>query len=138
MQDIIARALGAKANKQLATLGTVFDFKGVVPTVNDLPSNASKGDAYAVIEDGKTYAYNGDSWQFTGSTIDMSLYLMKSELQGSVGNSTDTTMTQAAITQNFNKVYIQETQPAHANEGDIWINPVPDGSALPSFENEEF
>ena len=138
MQDIIARSLGAKAIKKLSSLGTALDYKGAVPTENDLPNDASAGDVYVVSEDGKSYAYNGSTWDELGSDIDMSLFLMKSELASSVGNATDTTMTQAAITQNFNKVYIQETQPAHANEGDVWINPVPDGSALPSFENEEF
>lgn len=138
MQDIIARSLGAKAIKKLSSLGTALEYKGAVATESDLPSGASTGDVYVVNENGKSYAYNGSDWDELGSDIDMSLFLMKSELASSVGNATDTTMTQAAITQNFNKVYIQETQPAHANEGDVWINPVPDGSALPSFENEEF
>lgn len=138
MTDIIARALGAKANQKIATLGTALTYKGAVETSADLPADASTGDVYVVSEDGKSYAYNGSTWDEIGSDIDMSLFLMKSELASSIGNATDTTMTQAAITQNFNKVYIQETQPAHANEGDVWINPVPDGSALPSFENEEF
>lgn len=136
--DIIARAMAGKGLQKLSSLGTALEYKGAVATESDLPSGASTGDVYVVNENGKSYAYNGSDWDELGSDIDMSLFLMKSELASSVGNATDTTMTQAAITQNFNKVYIQETQPTHANEGDVWINPVPDGSALPSFENEEF
>lgn len=138
MQDIIARSLGAKAIKKLSTLGTALNYKGAVETSADLPADAASGDVYIVNEDGKSYAYDGSSWNELGPDIDMSLFILKTDLASSTGNSTTTTMTQAAITNNFNKVYIQETQPAHANEGDIWINPVPDGSALPSFENEEF
>lgn len=136
--DIIARGMSGKALGKLSTLGTALDYKGAVDTYDNLPDDASIGDVYVTQDDGKTYAYNGSTWDELGSDIDMSAYLLKSELVSTTGNSTTTTMTQAAITNNFNKVYIQETQPAHANEGDIWINPVPDGSALPSFENEEF
>lgn len=138
MADLIARAMAGKGLQQLSTLGTALNYKGAVETSADLPADAASGDVYIVNEDGKSYAYNGSEWNELGSDIDMSLFLLKTELASTTGNATDTTMTQAAITANFNKVYIQETQPAHANEGDVWINPVPDGSALPSFDNEEF
>lgn len=136
--DIIARSLGAKANQKIATLGTALNYKGAVETSADLPADAASGDVYIVNEDGKSYAYNGSTWNELGPDIDMSLFVLKTDLASETGNATDTTMTQAAITANFNKVYIQEIQPSHANEGDVWINPVPDGSALPSFDNEEF
>lgn len=136
--DIIARGMSGKALGKLSTLGTALTYKGAVDTYDNLPENPSNGDVYVTQDDGKSYAYGEDGWSELGSDIDMSAYLLKSELASATGNSTTTTMTQAAITSNFNKVYIQETQPAHANEGDVWINPVPDGSALPSFENEEF
>ena len=136
--DNIARAMAGKGLQKLSSLGTALAYKGSVETQDDLPSDAQVGDVYIVEEDGNAYAYSEEGWAGIGPDIDMSLFLLKSELQSTTGTSTSTTMTQAAITENFNKVYIQETQPAHANEGDVWINPVPEGSALPSFENEEF
>ena len=136
--DIIARAMAGKGLQKIATLGTALNYKGAVETSADLPADAASGDVYIVNEDGKSYAYDGSTWNELGPDIDMSLFVLKTDLASETGNATDTTMTQAAITANFNKVYIQETQPTHANEGDVWINPVPDGSALPSFDNEEF
>ena len=136
--DIIARAMAGKGLQQLSTLGTALDYKGAVDTTNDLPEDASAGDVYIVNEDGKSYAYNGSEWNELGPDIDMSLFVLKNELASDVGNSTTTTMSQAAITENFNKLFVQSTQPTNANEGDVWINPDPDGSALPSFDNEKF
>ena len=136
--DLIARAMAGKGLQKIATLGTALNYKGAVETSADLPADAASGDVYIVNEDGKSYAYDGSTWNELGPDIDMSLFVLKTDLASETGNSTTTTMSQAAITENFNKLFVQSTQPAHANEGDVWINPEPDGSALPSFDNEEF
>ncbi len=138
MQDIIARALGAKANKKIEHIGTALIYKGVVSDYDHLPGNASNGDVYVTQDDGKSYAYGDNGWDELGTDIDMTAYLLKSELVDTIGDSRTTTMTQAAITSNFNKLFVQNDQPINANEGDVWINPSADSGPLPSFEDEEF
>ena len=138
MQDIIARALGAKANKKIEHIGTALIYNGAVSDYDHLPGNASNGDVYVTQDDGKSYVYGDNGWDELGTDIDMTAYLLKSELVDTIGNSRTTTMTQAAITSNFNKLFVQNDQPINANEGDVWINPSADSGSLPSFEDEEF
>lgn len=44
-------------------LGTVFNYKGQVATVEDLPtSGVNVGDTYNVLDTGENYTWNGTSW----------------------------------------------------------------------------
>lgn len=89
----------------IAGIGTVFDFKGSVATVANLPSTGNKvGDVYFVEEESVGYIWLTDTlspqgrWEKFGEPIDLSGYLQKSELASTTGASTTTAMTQAAVT----------------------------------------
>lgn len=68
-------------------LSTVYDYKGSVATVDDLPAEGEKvGDVYNVvaaqgtpgtadfIPAGTNYAWNGSEWDALGGTVDLSAY----------------------------------------------------------------
>lgn len=68
--DIVTYALaknGAKAytDEAIAGLGAGFEYKGTVASIEDLPSDASKGDEYTVSGKGP-YVYDGSNWQPVG------------------------------------------------------------------------
>lgn len=50
----------------LAQFGMGFTYKGSVETVEDLPTTATKGDSYNVIDKG-VYAWNGEEWVNIGT-----------------------------------------------------------------------
>ena len=62
------------------SLGTVYKFKGSVQSVSSLPSGASIGDVYDVIDSGNNYAWTGSSWDSLGVNVDLSNYALKSDL----------------------------------------------------------
>jgi hypothetical protein len=62
------------------SLGTVYTFKGSVQSVSSLPSGASIGDVYDVIDSGNNYAWTGSSWDSLGVNVDLSNYALKSDL----------------------------------------------------------
>lgn len=43
-------------------ISSIYEYKGVVNKVSDLPTSAEIGDVYNVSEDGKNYAWNGSQW----------------------------------------------------------------------------
>lgn len=43
-------------------------YKGNVPTVDDLPVDASQGDLYEVLEDNSEWCFNGEEWFMYGNT----------------------------------------------------------------------
>ena len=47
-------------------------YKGSVPTVADLPIDASEGDLYEVLEDNSEWCFNGEKWFEYGHTVDFS------------------------------------------------------------------
>ena len=52
---------GVKAS--ILDIGNPLEFKGTVPTYDDLPTSASRGDVYQVQDgDKETYAWNGNEW----------------------------------------------------------------------------
>ena len=68
-----------------AKMSGIFKYKGVVATINDLPSSTSKaGDCYYVTAETSTYAFNGSAWENIGSTVDLTNY------QTSTDNSLET------------------------------------------------
>ena len=54
-------------NIEAAQAGGVH-YKGSVPTVDDLPTDAQQGDLYEVTADNSEWCYNGESWFSYGST----------------------------------------------------------------------
>lgn len=49
------------------TQSTFLNFRGSVPTVDDLPADPQKGDTYKVAADGHFYAWNGSGWDDIGT-----------------------------------------------------------------------
>lgn len=49
------------------TQSTFLNFRGSVPTVDDLPADPQKGDTYKVAADGHFYAWNGSGWDDVGT-----------------------------------------------------------------------
>ena len=89
----------------IAGIGTVFDLKGSVATTSQLPSTGNKvGDVWFVEAESVGYiwltntAHPQGVWEKFGESIDLSGYLQKSDLASGTGSSTQTAMTQAAVT----------------------------------------
>lgn len=49
----------------------VYKFKGSVASVSNLPESATAGDVYNVEDSGMNYAWDGDSWDALGGTIEI-------------------------------------------------------------------
>jgi hypothetical protein len=49
--------------------GTPLNILGTVLSLSQLPSGATRGDAYFVQNSGAVYVWNGATWIFTGNTI---------------------------------------------------------------------
>ena len=85
-------------------LGTVFNLKGSIATVSNLPTTENKeGDVYYIADESVGYIWIKDTnstlrWEKFGEPIDLSGYLTKNELLQSTGTVTDNTMSQNAIT----------------------------------------
>ena len=95
--DIIQFALAKKlVHDAVSQLGSVFNLKGTVASVNQLPSSGNKtGDVYLVgpqeNDSYDEYYYSASSsWELLGSTIpDMSKYVTKESLYaGTAGTGT--------------------------------------------------
>lgn len=75
--DLVARIDGCYAR-----VTAVMSFRGVVHTVDDLPSAGSNltGDVWTVGESGAEYVWDGSKWEYLGRVIDLSAYATKEEL----------------------------------------------------------
>lgn len=69
-----AQESAEEAQRIKDSLGNVYVFKGSVATFEDLPTNASVGDVYDVLDTGKNYAWDGSRWDDIGGTVDLSAY----------------------------------------------------------------
>lgn len=68
-------------------VSTTFRYKGVVPTVGDLPLTDNQiGDVYNVSDTGANYAWDGTNWDKLSETIDLSGYVTKTELAEDLEN----------------------------------------------------
>lgn len=83
-------------NIAISSLGTVFNLKGRVDTVNDLPSSNNKsGDVYLVGSESATefneYYWTSTMWDYMGVTtdVDLSNYYNKSEINDLLKNKVD-------------------------------------------------
>lgn len=85
-------------------LGSVFELKGSVATVADLPATGNKvGDVWYVESESVGYIWLQDTggvlrWEKFGEPIDLSAYLAKADLLQTTGTVTNNTMSQKAIT----------------------------------------
>lgn len=94
----------------IAGLGTLLNFKGTVPTVNDLPlTGNAKGDVWITEDTDNQYVWVVDSssgpiddWVKFGSDINLSGYLKIANLESTTGSSTVTAITQDAVTRYLN------------------------------------
>jgi len=71
-------------------ISTVYRYKGSLENDTALPTNAELGDTYNLVSsdlfgDGANVAWDGTKWDNLGSTIDLSGYVEKTELQ-EIGN----------------------------------------------------
>ena len=64
-----------------AKLVGAMTYKGAVETQAQLPQDAKVGDMYDVTETGHNFAWNGESWDNLGGTIDLSGVLTKKEAE---------------------------------------------------------
>lgn len=86
-QDAAESATDAQESAEEAqrikdSLGTVYVFKGTVATFSDLPTNASVGDVYDVLDTGENYAWTGTEWDDIGGTVDLSAYAKTTYVDG--------------------------------------------------------
>lgn len=52
---------------QISSGTGMYEYKGTVETLNDLPESADIGDAYYVISESSNYAWNGETWGVVGN-----------------------------------------------------------------------
>ena len=64
-----------------AKLVGAMTYKGAVETQAQLPQDAKVGDMYDVTETGHNFAWNGESWDDLGGSIDLSSLLTKEEAE---------------------------------------------------------
>lgn len=64
-----------------SAISAVLTYKGTVASVSALPSSKQKlGDVWHVTDDAGEYAWDGSEWQALGSSIDLSAYLLKTDV----------------------------------------------------------
>lgn len=51
-----------QALEEIREIGTVFVYRGTVPTEADLPKDAKPGDVYDVLDTDNNYVWNGEKW----------------------------------------------------------------------------
>jgi len=90
------KALSDKIEEVKTSLSSVYSYKGSVDNYADLPSADQKvGDTYNVVNAngnipaGTNYAWNGESWDALGGSIDLSVYYTKSETDTLVTGAKD-------------------------------------------------
>lgn len=71
-------------------------YKGSVPTVDDLPTDATQGDMYEVVADSSEWVFNGEKWfeygtshfvPVTGAGIDINGSTISAKISATVGNA---------------------------------------------------
>lgn len=63
----------------LSKFSNVFDFKGVIDSIDNLPSSGNKtGDVWHITNKTAEFVWIGEKWEELGTTIDLSGYLTKS------------------------------------------------------------
>lgn len=67
---------------------TVMRYKGSVATFSDLPTTPAPtlGDTYNVIDTNANYTWDGSAWDLIGSTVDLSGYATKTEVNSALSD----------------------------------------------------
>ena len=64
-----------------AAVASAFTYKGVKATKAELPSEGNKtGDVWHVTADAGEYAWDGTKWEALGGNIDLSAYMLKTDM----------------------------------------------------------
>lgn len=80
------QGLGYQDAEQVQTaintsVASAFTYKGTKATVSELPQSDNKvGDVWHVTEDDGEYAWDGTQWEALGGNMDMSAYVLHSEM----------------------------------------------------------
>lgn len=69
---------------------TVMRYMGSVSTVTSLPTTATLGDTYNVVDTNANYTWDGSAWDLIGSTVDLSGYATKTEVDSALAGKSDT------------------------------------------------
>jgi hypothetical protein len=98
-------------SEAISSLGTVFNLKGRVDSVSDLPSTNNKsGDVYLVGKENSDefyeYYWTSDTWDYMGITseIDLSNYYNKTEVNNLLNNKVDAIEGKGLSTNDFSTV----------------------------------
>lgn len=111
------RVLKENIDKLKTSLSAVYIYKGSVNTYDDLPTGVATGDTYNVVAAhgntpaGTNYAWNGESWDPLGGSVDLSSYYTKEEaneaISGAVSTvSTDVSTLRESVAQNTSSLNV--------------------------------
>lgn len=89
--------LNTKVNNISSEISTVYDFKGSVASVSNLPDSADIGDVYNVTDTGINYAWTGSEWDALSSIVDLTSIIKDSE------NNTSSTWSSSKINSEINE-----------------------------------
>lgn len=88
------KALSDKIEEVKTSLSSVYSYKGSVDNYADLPSENQKvGDTYNVVNAngnipaGTNYAWNGESWDALGGSVDLSGYYTKDQTDSAISTA---------------------------------------------------
>lgn len=88
------KILNDKITAVQSSLSSVYTYKGSVDNYEELPESEQKvGDTYNVaaahdnIPAGTNYAWNGESWDALGGSVDLSNYYNKGEVDGAINTA---------------------------------------------------
>lgn len=124
------RVLKDNIDKLKTSLSAVYIYKGSVDTYDNLPTEVATGDTYNVVAAhgstpaGTNYAWNGESWDALGGSVDLSTYYTKNEadkaISGAVSKvSGDVSALKESVAQNTSSLNVlngtEETTGSLAN-----------------------
>lgn len=124
------RVLKDNIDKLKTSLSAVYIYKGSVDTYDNLPTEVATGDTYNVVAAhgstpaGTNYAWNGESWDALGGSVDLSTYYTKDEadkaISGAVSKvSGDVSALKESVAQNTSSLNVlngtEETTGSLAN-----------------------
>ena len=87
------RVLKENIDNLKKSLSAVYIYKGSVDTYDNLPTEVATGDTYNVVAAygntpaGTNYAWNGESWDPLGGSVDLSAYYTKSEADEAISGA---------------------------------------------------
>lgn len=87
------RVLKENIDNLKKSLSAVYIYKGSVDTYDNLPTEVATGDTYNVVAAygntpaGTNYAWNGESWDPLGGSVDLSVYYTKSEADEAISGA---------------------------------------------------